>query len=73
MDRGEQTQQMNPIELRRRVGPASAAGATVGPALVDEIVGNERSQQFEQFGRASRRKMGVHAPKAIPLNLTCQR
>jgi len=60
MDRGEQTQQVHPVELGRRIGPASAAGAMVGPAVVDELIGNERSQQFEQFGRAGRRKMGIH-------------
>ena len=73
MDGGQQAQQMNPIELRRRVRPASAASAAAGPPLIDEIVRNERSQQFKQFGRARRRKIGVHAPQAIPLKLPCQR
>ena len=73
MDRGQKTQQVDPIELSRRVRPASAASPTAGPTLIDEIVRNERSQHFEKFGRAGRGKIGVHAPQAIPLKLTCQR
>lgn len=72
MDRGEQTQQMHPIELSGGVFSMSATRVTGGPTLIDEIVGNERSQQFEQFSRAGRRKMGVHGPQPMFGHLTRQ-
>ncbi len=72
MDGAEQTQQMHPIELSSGVLSMSAAGVTGGPTLIDEIVGNERSQQFEQFGRAGRRKIRVHGPQRRFGNLTRQ-
>ena len=55
MDRREQTQQMHPVELSRGVLAPSPAGDSGGPAALDKIVGNERCQQFEQFGGARRR------------------
>jgi hypothetical protein len=61
MDGGEQTQQMHPIELSRGVITTSPASGRCGPAVIDKIVGNERSQQFEKFGGAGRRKVRVHA------------
>ena len=72
MDRGEQTQQMHPIELSGGVFSMSPAGGTEGPRMINEIVRNERSQQFEQFGRASRRKIGVHGTERMFRNLTRQ-
>lgn len=50
----------------------SPAGVTGGPTLIDEIVGNERSQQFEHFGRAGRREIGVHGRQRMFENLTRQ-
>ena len=64
MNRREQTQQMHPIELSGGVLAASPARGRRGPALIDEIIGNERSQQFEKFSGAGRRKVGVHAPES---------
>jgi hypothetical protein len=61
MNRREQTQQMHPIELSRSVLATSPARGRCGPAAIDKIVGNERSQQFEKFGGAGRRKVRVHA------------
>jgi hypothetical protein len=60
MDRGEQTQEMHSIELSGGVFSMPPARVTDRPALIDEIVGNERTQQFEQFRRAGRRKVGIH-------------
>lgn len=73
MDRREQAQQVNAKELSGGVLAVPAAGATVGPALIDEIVGHERSQQFEQRGRAGGREVGVHERDPTALNLTRQR
>jgi hypothetical protein len=64
MDGGEQTQQMHPVELSSAVLSMSPARVTGRPTLIDEVVGNQRSQQFEQFGRAGRRKIGVHGASA---------
>jgi hypothetical protein len=72
MDRSEQTQQVHSIELRSGVLSMSAAGVTGGPTLINEIIGNERSQQFEQFGCASRRKIGIHSRQPMFGNLTRQ-
>ena len=72
VDGGEQTQQMHPIEWSGGVFSMSPAGGTRGPRLIDEIVGNERSQQFEQFGRAGRRKIRVHGTQRTFGNLTRQ-
>jgi len=68
MHRGQQTQQMNPIKLGRTVIPASPTGVTLRPALVDEIVGHERAQQFKQGRCARRRKVGIHVP-SLPLEI----
>lgn len=64
MNRREQTQQMHPIELSRGVLAPSSARGRGGPVVIDKIVGNERSQQFEKFGGAGRRKVRVHAPQS---------
>lgn len=61
MNRREQTQQMHPIKLRRSVLATSPAGGRCGPAVIDKIVGNKRSQQLEKFSGAGRRKVRVHA------------
>lgn len=63
MNRREQTQQMHPIELSCGVLATSPARDRCGPAVIDKIVGNERSQQFEKFRGAGRRKVRVHAPQ----------
>jgi len=63
---GEQAEQMQAEELGSTVGPASAARATVGPVLIDEIVRDVGIQQVEQFRRAGRGKFGVHE-KTLPL------
>ena len=63
MNRREQTQQMHPIELSCGVLATSPARGRCGPGVIDKIVGNERSQQFEKFRGAGRRKVRVHAPQ----------
>jgi hypothetical protein len=44
MDGGEQTQQMDPIELSRGVLSMSPTRVTDRPTLIDEIVGDKRRQ-----------------------------
>ena len=61
MDRGEQPQQMHPIKLGGSIGPPPPAGGHGRPAVIDEIVGDERGQKFEQLGRAGHGKVGIHA------------
>ena len=61
MNRREQTQQMDPIELSGGILAASPARGRRGPVVIDEIIGNERSQQFEKFSGAGRGKLRVHA------------
>ena len=73
MHRREQAQQVNAKELGHGVFVMSSARATLRPAFVDEIVGNEQIQEFEQGHRAGRRKIGIHAPKPTAGNLTRQR
>ena len=73
MHRREQAQQMDAKELGGGVLAVPAAGASVGPALIDKIVGNEWSQQFEQSGSAGRRKVGVHEKQTTAVNLPRQR
>lgn len=65
MDRGEQTQQMHPIKLRGGIGPPPPASGPGRPVVIDEIVGDERGQEFEQLGRARQRKVGIH-PGSLP-------
>jgi hypothetical protein len=66
MHRREQTQQMNPIKLRRTVSPPPPTGLTQGPALVDKLVGHQWAQQFKQRRRASHRKIEIHALNLPP-------
>jgi hypothetical protein len=73
MHRGEQAQQVNTIELGGGVFAMSPAGRAVRPAVVDEIVGNERSQEFEQRRRAGGWKIGIHRRQTTAGNLTRQR
>ena len=73
MHRGEQAQQVNAIELGGGVFAMPPAGGAVGPAVVDEIVGDERSQEFEQRRRAGGRKIGIHGRQTTVENLTRQR
>ena len=73
MNGREQAQQMDAKELSGGVLAVSAAGAAVGPALIDKIVGDERSQQVEQCGRAGGRKVGVHEEQPTAVILTRQR
>jgi hypothetical protein len=47
MHRRKQTQQMHAVELGGGVGAMPAACATSRPARVEEVVGNERIEQFE--------------------------
>jgi hypothetical protein len=47
MHRGEQAQQMHSEELGGGVFAMPTASTAVRPAFVDEIVGDERSQEFE--------------------------
>jgi hypothetical protein len=60
MHGSEQTQQMDPIKLGRTVISPPPAGVAARPTLVDEIVGHERVEQFQQGGRAGRGKIGIH-------------
>lgn len=73
MDWREQAQQVNAIKLRGGVFTMPPAGGAVRPAFVDEIVGHERIQEFEQRHRAGGRKVGIHASQTTPGNLTRQR
>jgi hypothetical protein len=43
----EQAQQVNPKELGGGVFPMPPASPPVRPAFIDEIVGNERIQEFK--------------------------
>jgi hypothetical protein len=65
MDRGEQTQQMHPIQLRGGIGSTPPAGGPGRPAVIDEIVGDEWAEEFEQLSRARQRKVGIH-PGSLP-------
>ena len=56
----KQTQQMHAVELGGRVGAMPAASATTRPALVDEVVGDERIEQFEQGGGTGGWQVKVH-------------
>jgi len=69
---GEQAQQMNAKELGGGVLAMSPASAALRPAFVDEIVGDERIQKFEQCCRAGGRKVGIHADQTTFGNLTRQ-
>jgi hypothetical protein len=60
MHRGKQAQQMHPKQLGCGVFAMPPAGGGVRPAFVDEIVRNERRQEFEQRRRAGGRKIGIH-------------
>jgi hypothetical protein len=73
MHRGEQAQQMHPEELGGGVFAMPPASGAVRPAFVDEVVGDERSQKFEQRRRAGGRKIGIHGRQTIVQNLTRQR
>ena len=69
----EQAQQMGAKELSGGVLAMSATGATLGPGFVDEVVGHERIQEFEQRCRASGRKIGIHGRQTTLESLTRQR
>ena len=70
MHGGKHAQQVQPVELCGAVGPASAAGATVGPTLIDEIVRDIGIQKVEQFSRAGGGEFRVHEKNPTPLNPT---
>lgn len=69
----EQAQQVRPIKLGGGVFATPSARDTVRPTFVDEIVGDERRQEFEQCRRAGSRKIGIHEPKTTSGTLTRQR
>jgi hypothetical protein len=73
MHRGEQAQQVNAKELGCGVFAMPPAGVAVRPAFVDEIVGDEGSQEFEQRRGAGGRKIGIHGHQTTAGNLTRQR
>ena len=64
---------MHPIELSGGVISPPPARASAGPAEIDEIVGNQRSQPFEELGRTRRGKVGVHGNQPTVGTLTRQR
>lgn len=64
---------MDANELRGGVLAVAAAGRAVRPALIDEIVGDERGEQLEQRDRAGRGKVGVHEEQPTVVNLVRQR
>jgi hypothetical protein len=69
----EQAQQVNAIELCGGVFAMPPAGGVVRPAFIDEIVGDERSEEFEQCRRAGGWKIGIHGHQTTLGNLTRQR
>jgi hypothetical protein len=71
--RRKQTQQVHAKELGGGVRPPPSAGGAVRPTGVDEIVGDEGIQKFEQRGCAGRGQVGVHARQPIAETLTRQR
>ncbi len=73
MHRREQTQQVNAKEFGGSVLAMPPAGGTVRPAFVDEIIGHEWIQEFEQRHRAGGRKVGIHGSQTTLGNLTRQR
>ena len=72
MHRREQTQQVNAKELGGSVRVVPTAGAAVRPDLIDEIVGDQRIQEFKQRHGAGGRKVGIHARQPAPGNLPRQ-
>jgi hypothetical protein len=66
MHRRQQAQQMEPIQLGRTVLPPPPARVARRPALVDEIVGHKRMQEFKQGRRTGGRKVGIHV-RSLPL------
>ena len=73
MNRGKQTQQMDAKELGGGVFAMPSAGGSVRPALVDEIVGNERGKEFKECSGAGRRKIRIHGHKTTAGSLTRHR
>lgn len=69
----EQAQQMGAKELGGGVLAMPSASATLGPGFVDEVVGHERIQEFEQRCRTSGREVGIHGRQTTPRSLTRQR
>jgi len=72
MHRREQAQQVNTQELGGGVLAMPPSRVAPRPAFVDEIVGHERIQKFEQCRRAGGRKIGIHAGQTTFGNLTRQ-
>ena len=70
--RGEQAQEMNAKKLGGGVRPMPSARGAVRPAGVDEIVGNEGGQEFEQCGGDGRGQVGVHDRQPTAGTLTRQ-
>ena len=66
MHRGQQCQQMGAPELSRTELPVWATHGPGVPAFVDEVVGNERIQQFEQLAGAGHRE-AVHGRRGYRL------
>ena len=54
---------MYPKELGGAVFAMPPTGAAVWPAVVDEIIGDERIQKFEQCRGAGGRKVEIHTPR----------
>lgn len=73
MHRREQAQQMHAKELGRGVRVAPAAGAALRPGLIDEIVGHQRIQAFQQRHGAGGRQVGIHARHSAAGKLPRQR
>lgn len=73
VNRREQGQQVNAIQLGGGVFAMPSAGGVVGPAVIDEIVGDERGEEFKQCRRARGREIGIHGHQATLGNLTRQR
>ena len=69
----EQAQQMGAKELGGGVLAMPATSAALGPGFVDEVVGHERIQEFEQRDRARGRKVGIHGRQTTLGSLTRQR
>ncbi len=69
MHRRQQRQQMEPPKLGcTELGPLATSRPS-SPMLIDEVIGNVRVKQIQQFGGTSDGQDGIHAGDAILFKL----